>query len=73
MEINIGLPMDVAIDRKPESGCEIQNFAFGRSGIMMRLQIVKHIKSEDFHSVEGPDNIIPHGTSVLKYFVLPWA
>ena len=35
--------MYVAIDRKPESECEIQNSACGRSGIMMRLQIVKHI------------------------------
>eukprot|EP00542_Grammatophora_oceanica_P010949 CAMPEP_0194045412 /NCGR_PEP_ID=MMETSP0009_2-20130614/16765_1 /TAXON_ID=210454 /ORGANISM="Grammatophora oceanica, Strain CCMP 410" /LENGTH=100 /DNA_ID=CAMNT_0038690263 /DNA_START=168 /DNA_END=467 /DNA_ORIENTATION=+ len=27
--INIGLPMYVAIDRKPENGCEIQNAACG--------------------------------------------
>ena len=70
--INIGLPMYVAIDRKPENGCEIQNSACGRSGIMMRLRIVKHIESEDLHTVEGPDNL-PHGTSILKYLVLPWA
>eukprot|EP00171_Calliarthron_tuberculosum_P023795 IDg23795t1 len=38
--IEHGLPMCVAIDRKPENGCEIQNSACGRSGIMMRLHLV---------------------------------
>ena len=35
--INVGLPMYVAIDRKPENGCEIQNSACGKSGVMLRL------------------------------------
>jgi hypothetical protein len=35
--INHGLPMYVAIDRKPENGCEIQNSACGKSGVMLRL------------------------------------
>ena len=68
--INIGIPMYVAIDRKPESGCEIQNSACGKSGVMLRLKIVKYVESEDLHLVEGPDKF-PHGTSVLKYLVLP--
>ena len=33
--INHGLPMYVAIDRKPENGCEIQNAACGYSGVMI--------------------------------------
>ena len=33
--INHGLPMYVAIDRKPENGCEIQNAACGCSGVMI--------------------------------------
>ena len=33
---------------------------------------MKHIETEDLRTVEGPDNI-HHGTSVLKYLVLPWA
>ena len=33
--INHGLPMYVAIDRKPENGCEIQNVACGCSGVMI--------------------------------------
>jgi hypothetical protein len=31
----------VAIDRKPENGCEIQNACCGRTGIMMALHLVK--------------------------------
>ena len=38
--INIGLPMYVAIDRKPENDCEIQNAAAGNIGIMLRLRLV---------------------------------
>ena len=38
--INIVLPMYVAIDRKPENGCEIQNAADGKSGIMLHLRLV---------------------------------
>ena len=41
--INHGLPQYVAIDRKPENGCEIQNAACGRSGVMLRLKLVKGI------------------------------
>ena len=33
--INHGLPMYVAIDRKPENGCEIQNASCGCSGVMI--------------------------------------
>jgi hypothetical protein len=33
--INEGLPMYVAIDRKPENGCEIQDLACGESGVML--------------------------------------
>ena len=33
--INHGLPQYIAIDRKPENGCEIQNAACGVSGVML--------------------------------------
>ena len=33
--------MHVAIDRKPESGAEIQNSACGKNEIMLRLKVVK--------------------------------
>jgi Transposase IS4 len=44
--INIGLPMYVAMDRKPEDGCEIQNCCCGNSGIMMQLRLVKTAAAE---------------------------
>ena len=70
--INIGLPMYVVIDRKPESGCEIQNAACGISGIMIRLLLVKSEESSELSTVERDDGI-PHGTHILKYLTLPWA
>ena len=40
--INRGLPHYVDIDRKPDSGCEIQqNSCFVETGIMLRLKVVK--------------------------------
>ena len=44
--INVGLPQYVAMDRKPEDGCEIQNAADGSSGVMMRLKLVKTAEEE---------------------------
>ena len=69
--INHGLPMYVAIDRKPENGCEIQNAACGRSGVIIRLKIVKTAE-EDFASAETDDDGNNHGTNVLKFLVEPW-
>ena len=62
--INFVLPMYVAIERKPENGAEIQNYAYGRAGIMMRLRIVKSAKNEEYQQYDR-DNL-PHGTKVLK-------
>jgi len=45
--INKGLPMYVAIDRKPEDGAEIQDSCCGKSNIMMRLKLVKTPSEED--------------------------
>jgi hypothetical protein len=70
--INHGLPQYIAIDRKPEFGCEIQNSCCGRSGIMMRLKLVKTMEEQNAHAQPGDDGL-QHGTSVLKYLVLPWA
>ena len=39
--INMGLPMYVSIDRKPEDGLEIQNASCAHSGIMYQLKLVK--------------------------------
>ena len=40
--INACLPQYIAIDRKLENGCEIQNAADGVSGIMIQLNLVKN-------------------------------
>ena len=39
--INCGLPFYVAIDRKPEDGCKMQNSCCATTGIMLRLKLVK--------------------------------
>ena len=69
--INLGLSMYVAIDRKPDNGAEIHNSAYGRSGIMMLIRIVKSAKNEEEYQ-DDRDNP-PHGTKVLKELVMPWA
>ena len=38
--INASLLHYISINRKPEDGCEIQNAADGKYGIMMRLRLV---------------------------------
>ena len=39
--INMGLPMYVSMDRKPEDGLEIQDLCCAKSGIMCQLKLVK--------------------------------
>lgn len=51
--INIGLPHYVAIDRKPEDGCEIQNAADGYSGIMMNLKLVTSAENQEQHEQQA--------------------
>jgi hypothetical protein len=70
--INRGLPEYIAINRKPESGCEIQNEADGRSGIMIRLCLVKSSDDYDDNHDNEVDGL-PHGTKVLKSLVEPWS
>jgi hypothetical protein len=72
--INHGLPQYVAIDRKPENGCEIQNSACGRSGVMLRLKLVKGIDLVGEEDNDEPNNesSLLHGTQVLKTVVSPW-
>ena len=70
--INIGLPQYIAINRKPENGCKIQNCCDGNSGVMMRLKLVKSIECETTHLDKDDDGLL-HGTVVLKKLVRPWA
>lgn len=57
--INRGLPHYVAIDRKPENGCEIQNLADGESGIMIQLAVVKSKRYREQY--EDEDQTMTHG------------
>ena len=66
--ISKGLPHYVALDRKPENGCELKTAACGRSGILLRIEIVR---SSDDPSME-PDNGENHGTEICKRLVSPW-
>jgi hypothetical protein len=69
--IEHGLPQYVAIDRKPENGCEVQNAACGRSGIMLQLQLVTTAYHEATREVESEVGL-NHGTVVLERLVKPW-
>jgi hypothetical protein len=74
--INHGLPIYVAIDIKPENGCEIQKLACGKSVVMLRLKIVKSMEEETRVIEHGNDNNeseLLHGPKVLKYLIDPWA
>lgn len=68
--INEGLPMYVAIDRKPESGCEIQAACCGQSGVMIQLKIVKSSKCR---ARQEEPSAVNHGTAVCKDLVKPFA
>lgn len=74
--INIGLPMYVAMDRKPEDGCEIQCSADGVVGVMCRLKVVKSATEEDRLLAVFPKpwhrDDIHHGGQVLLDLIEPW-
>jgi len=71
--INAGLPMYAEIDRKPENGCEIQDAACGKFGIMIRIKLVK-TKEEDEAQSNREDALgVLHGTKVLLDLVSAWA
>ena len=70
--INKGLPHYVAIDRKPENGCEIQDLADGKSGLMLRLKMVKSKNSREGSPEETEAASLNHGTHVLLELLKPW-
>ena len=67
-----GVPMYVAIDRKPENGREIKYTACGRSGIMLYLQLVT-AAGDQCQRLTPTESRLLHGTVVLKRVVSNWA
>lgn len=66
--------MYIAIDCKPENGCEIREVACGRSGMMLGLKIVKTATEEaTLHTEDGRElHGLLHGAKVFKDHVSPW-
>ena len=69
--INAGFPQYIAIDRKPENGCEIHNAADGVFDIMMQLKLVKTSSEEDLHSPEE-HYVLLHVTKVMLNIFQTW-
>ncbi len=67
--IDVGLPNYRAFDRKPESGYEIKTSAFGRSEIMLKMQIVKGYESEE---KRDKNEFLTHTSSITRQLVEPW-
>jgi Transposase IS4 len=71
--INHGLPMFISMERKLEDGCEIQNAACGRTGIMIQLRLVKTSREVEDNEFEDNNNTtINHGTKVLLKLIQSW-
>lgn len=67
--ISAGLRHYVSLERKPEDGAEIQNVSCARSGVMLRLKLVKGSTSEN-NDTEDED--VSHGGMVLYNLLLTW-
>ena len=67
--IDVGLPHYLAMDRKPENGWEIEDATCGRSGIILRLEIVAAIdetREKDF------EDSMQHSAAVAGRFIDSW-
>ena len=75
--IDAGLPMYLALERKPNNSGEIQNLADVASGIMLRLKIVKSAAEEKAVFAAAADDEITankggKGTQVMLELTEPW-
>ena len=64
------MPHYIAIDRRPENGCEIQNAADRVSGIIIQLKLINTSSEEDLHYLEEHDGLL-HGTKVMINILKP--
>jgi Transposase IS4 len=71
--IKCGLPYYLAIDRKPDKGCDIQTACCGRSGVMLQLRFVKTTKELDDLQRQQPtddeEQQLQHGTHICVELV----
>ena len=59
----------MAVDRKPDNGCDIQHSECRKSGVMLRLKLVKNIQEEvkaDLGQDSGNGDELIHGCKVVK-------
>ena len=66
--LGVGLPTYIAIDRKPENGCEIQYYCCGKFRILTRLRIVKSADEDECNTTGD----MPRGTQETVELVRPW-
>ena len=68
--------MYIAMDRKPENGCKVQDSCNGETGIMLQLKLVKTKIEEEDRIVDekerDSDTKISKGTQVVLKLVEPW-
>ena len=67
--IDVGLPHYVALDRKPESGCELKTAACGKSGMVLNMEITLSAEETREKAYEGT---VGHGTAVTLRLTEPW-
>ena len=63
--------MYISIERKIRNNCEIQNAECSKSGVMLRLLLVKDKQDSDIHAQENNEGLT-HGTDIIKYLTLTW-
>ena len=65
--------MYIAIERKPDNGCQVQDTACGRSKIMVRLKLAKTSTEEVADSIAEDNQGHLHSREVLLSLILPRA
>ena len=52
--ISDGLPHYIALDRKPDAGCEIHDTCCSESGLICQIELVKEPQSDEFATTDAP-------------------
>ena len=65
--------MCVALECKPDNGCEIQTACCGESSVTMRLRVVTTAKARARENTDLEEDKLNEGTCVLNKLVISWA